>query len=58
MPNPLTPCAKDRPNDKFGAIGLINPVHVKNEKPLFPDLFGPRRVRDRSLSFVEMDLLE
>ena len=39
-------------------IGLINPVHVKNEKPLLPDLFGLRRVRDRSLSFVEMDLLE
>ena len=58
MPNPLTPCAKDRANDNFGAIGLINPVHVKNEKPLLPDLFGPRRVGDRKLCFVAMDLLE
>jgi len=58
VPNPLTPCAKDRANDKFGAIGLINPVHVKNEKPLFPDLFGFLWVRDRKLCFVALDLLE
>jgi hypothetical protein len=39
-------------------IGLINPVHVKNEKPLLPDLFGPRRVGDRKLCFVALELLE
>ena len=58
MPNPLTPCAKDRANDKFSAIGLINSGHVKNENPLFLDLLGFRWVRDRKLCFVAMDLLE
>ena len=58
MPNSFTPCAKDRANDKFSAIGLTNPIHVKNEKPLLPDLLGLRRVRDRKLCFVAMDLLE
>ena len=57
-PNPFTPCAKDRANDRLGMIGFINPVHVKNEKPILPSLCCLSCVRDRNLSFVALGLLE